>query len=140
MAKAEIRLPNDFLDALEAASNQIDQIAGDALQRGASIVEPRVRSNLTGAITPGKGTGQLLAALGTSPVGVTRQGNLNLKVGFSEGRRDGVSHAKIATVLEYGSTRQVARPFLAPARAQSRKPTLDAMKAVFSERLKGLAP
>ncbi|MDY5854450.1 MAG: HK97-gp10 family putative phage morphogenesis protein [Arcanobacterium sp.] len=143
MARAEIKIPTKFIDALEAASTQIDSIAGDALKAGAAVVEPRMRTNLTGAIgktiRPSESTGQLLAALGTTPVGATSRGTLNVKVGFAENRRDGISHAKIATVLEYGSSRQAARPFLAPTRAQTRSSAVAAMKETLTTKLEGLA-
>ncbi|QIU87401.1 HK97-gp10 family putative phage morphogenesis protein [Trueperella pyogenes] len=142
MARAEIKLPNKFIDSLEKASNEIHSIAGDALKAGAAVVEPRMRTNLTGAIgrtkRPTESTGQLLSALGTSPVGVTGRGTINVKVGFAENRSDGIPHAKIATVLEYGSSRQAARPFLAPTRAQTRSSAVAAMKETLTTKLEGL--
>ena len=136
MAKAQINIPTKFLDALDAAAKSIDEAAREALVDGAKIVEPSMRTNLKTVITPGSGTCQLVASLGTSPVGVTSSGRVNVKVGFSENRADGVSHAKIATILEYGSSRQPARPFLAQTRTQTRAPVIKAMKTVFETRLK----
>lgn len=144
MAKAHINVPTKFLDALDAAASQIDSFAAEALKAGAAVVEPRMRTNLTGAIgqtiRPSQSTGQLLAALGTSPVGATSKGTLNVKVGFAENRRDGISHAKIATVLEYGSSRQQPRPFLAPTRAQTRTAAVKAMKQTMATKFGGISP
>ncbi|MGV3103817.1 HK97-gp10 family putative phage morphogenesis protein [Rothia sp. 32237D007AR] len=144
MAKAQITLPTKFLDALDAAASQVDAFAADALKAGAAIVEPRMRTNLTGAIghskRPSQSTGQLLAALGTSPVGATSKGTINIKIGFAENRRDGTSHAKIATILEYGSSRQQPRPFLAPTRAQTRTAAVKAMKQTMATKFGGISP
>ena len=50
MARVQIKLPNDFIDALDSASNILDNSAEQVLKAGANIVEPRMRSNLCAAI------------------------------------------------------------------------------------------
>lgn len=145
MARATINLPTAFLDALNAADSQLDRFAEDALKAGATVVEPRMRANLAGAIgrgtkAPSRSTGQLLAALGTTTVKTNSLGNHNIKVGFGETRDDGRSNALIANVLEYGRSNQPARPFLAPTRAQTRRGAVEAMKQVMTARLGGIAP
>lgn len=49
MARVQIKLPNDFIDALDSASSLIDNSAEQVLKAGANIVEPRMRSNLSAA-------------------------------------------------------------------------------------------
>lgn len=145
MARAQINLPNRFLDALEATSTQLDSMAEEALKAGASVVEPRLRSNLQATIgsstkEESRSTGQLLAALGTTTVKVNSEGRHNIKVGFAENRRDGRSNALIANVLEYGRSNQPPRPFLAPTRSQTSRSALAAMKQVLTNRIGGLKP
>lgn len=135
MAKATVKLPTTVLDELTAAGAHLDEHAEAALKAGASVVEPVMRANLAASITGRYTTGQLAAALGVTPVKTDRAGNHNVKVGFDEPRKDGSSNAKIATILEYGSTRQVARPFLTRTRRTTRAPALEAMKRVLAERL-----
>lgn len=135
MAKATVKLPTTVLDKLTVAGARLDEHAEAALKAGASVVEPVMRANLAAAITGRYATGQLAAALGVSPVKTDRAGNHNVKVGFDEPRQDGGSNAKIATILEYGSTRQPARPFLTRTRRTTRTPALEAMKRVLAERL-----
>lgn len=135
MAKATVKLPTTVLDELTTAGAHLDEHAEAALKAGASVVEPVMRANLTAAITGRYSTGQLAAALGLTPVKTDRAGNHNVKVGFDEPRQDGSSNAKIATILEYGSTRQPARPFLTRTRRTTRAPALEAMKRVLAERL-----
>jgi len=106
------------------------------LEAGAEVVEAKVRSNLQAAIgsgtkEPSRSTGQLLSALGTSPALQDRNGDFNVKVGFSEPRTDGDSNAKIASVLEYGKSGQPAKPFLKPAKTATRKACVDAMRERF---------
>ncbi|WP_270773335.1 HK97-gp10 family putative phage morphogenesis protein [Pauljensenia sp. OF14-1SRA] len=145
MARVQIKLPNDFIDALDSASRLIDNSAEQVLKAGANIVEPRMRSNLFAAIgsntkQPSRSTGQLLAALGTTSVKVNSRGDHNVKVGFAENRSDGRSHALIANVLEHGRSNQPARPFLAPTRSQTRRAAITAMKQTLAARIQQVKP
>lgn len=145
MARVQIKLPNDFIDALDSASSLIDNSAEQVLKAGANIVEPRMRSNLSAAIgsstkQPSRSTGQLAKALGTAPVKVNSRGDYNVKVGFAENRDDGRANALIANVLEHGRSNQPARPFLAPTRSQTRRPAVEAMKQVLAARIEAVKP
>ena len=138
MARADIKMPDEFLEKLAHLMQDEDGMAERVLTAGAEVVEARVRSNLAGVIGRGtkeesRSTGQLLASLGTSSVKLDRDGNHNVKVGFAEPRRDGDSNAKIATILEYGKSGQPAKPFLKPARSSSRNACINAMKAKLDE-------
>ena len=117
-----------------------DEILPRVLEAGAEVVEAKVRSNLSAAIgkgtkDPSRSTGELLSALGTSSAKQDRDGNFNVKVGFSEPRRDGDSNAKIATVLEYGRSGQPARPFLKPAKSASKSACIQAMEQKLTEEI-----
>lgn len=145
MARVQIRLPNDFIDALDSASSLIDNSAEQVLKAGANIVEPRMRSNLSAAIgsstkQPSRSTGQLAKALGTAPVKVNSRGDYNVKVGFAENRDDGRANALIANVLEHGRSNQPARPFLAPTRSQTRRAAITAMKQTLAARIEQVKP
>lgn len=145
MARVQIKLPNDFIDALDSASSLIDNSAEQVLKAGANIVEPRMRSNLSAAIgsstkQPSRSTGQLAKALGTAPVKVNSRGDYNVKVGFAENRDDGRANALIANVLEHGRSNQPARPFLAPTRSQTRRAAITAMKRTLAARIQQVKP
>ena len=145
MARVQIKLHNDFIDALDSASNIIDNSAEQVLKAGANIVEPRMRSNLSAAIgsstkQPSRSTGQLAKALGTAPVKVNSRGDYNVKVGFAENRDDGRANALIANVLEHGRSNQPARPFLAPTRSQTKRAAITAMKQTLAARIQQVKP
>lgn len=145
MARVQIKLPNDFIDALDSASSLIDNSAEQVLKAGANIVEPRMRSNLSATIgsstkQPSRSTGQLAKALGTAPVKVNSRGDYNVKVGFAENRDDGRANALIANVLEHGRSNQPARPFLAPTRSQTRRAAITAMKQTLAARIEQVKP
>jgi len=126
-------MPDDFLDKLSRLENHTDDIIPKVLEAGGEVALEAVRSNLQAVVGhdtkfPSRSTGELQSALGLSPAKMDRNGNFNVKVGFAEPHRDGISNAMIANILEYGKHGQPPKPFLNPARAQSRKAVIDAMK------------
>lgn len=134
MAKATWKMPDDFLMKVSKLADKTDDILPKVLESGAKVVENKVRSNLSAAIgkntkLPSRSTGQLLASFGTSPALQDKNGDFNVKVGFSEPRTDGDGNAKIATILEYGKSGQPAKPFLKPAKSASKNAAIEAMKA-----------
>lgn len=138
MAKVTMKMPEDFLLKVSRLNDKTDEIIPRVLKAGGEVVLDKVKSNLNSAIGrdtkyPSRSTGQLSAALGLSPALQDRDGNHNVKVGFSEPRRDGSSNAKIANIIEYGKSGQPAKPFLKPARTTSRKPCIETMKAKLDE-------
>ena len=140
MARVDFKLPEDFLKRLSRLGSKTDSILPKVLAAGAEVVERKVRSNLQGVIgnqtkTESRSTGELLESLGTTPARIDREGNYNVKIGFSEPRKDGSSNAKIANILEYGRSNQTAKPFLKPAKTHSRKECLDAMQEQFQREL-----
>ena len=143
MAKVDIKMPEDFLMNVSRLADKTDEIIPKVLEAGAEVVEDKVRSNLQSVIGSGtkydsRSTGELLRSLGTSPALQDRNGDFDIKVGFSEPRSDGDSNAKIATILEYGKSGQPAKPFLKPAKTASRQECIDAMTRVLEEEVEKL--
>lgn len=143
MAKVQVKMPEDFLLRLSRLGDKTDEIIPKVLEAGGEVVEQKVRTNLSAVIgrdtkEESRSTGELLSALGVSPAKVDRDGNYNVKVGFSEPRPDGRSNAMIANVLEYGKSGQPAKPFLKPARSAARAPCIEAMKAAFEREVEKL--
>ncbi|MCR1899204.1 HK97 gp10 family phage protein [Irregularibacter muris] len=138
MAKVTMKMPEDFLLKVSRLNDKTDEIIPRVLKAGGEVVIDKVKSNLNSAVGrdtkyPSRSTGELVAALGVSPALQDRDGNYNVKIGFSEPRRDGSSNAKIANIIEYGKSGQPAKPFLKPAKSTSRKPCIEAMKAKLDE-------
>jgi HK97 gp10 family phage protein len=134
MAKVDIKMPEDFLLKLSRLGDQTDTIIPKALEAGGEVVLDKVKSNLSAVVGSGtkeksRSTGELERSLGLSPALMDRDGNFNVKVGFAEPRSDGKSNAKIANILEYGKHGQPPKPFLKPAKTQSRSACIEAMKA-----------
>ncbi len=143
MAKADVKMPDEFLARISRLGAQTDSIAEKVLQAGGEVALAKVKSNLKSVVGSGtksksRSTGGLERSLGLSPVMVDKNGNHDIKVGFSEPRTDGGSNAKIANILEYGASSQSAKPFLKPAKSAVKKQCVEAMKSAFEKEVEGL--
>lgn len=143
MAKVQVKIPEEFLLRLSRLGDKTDEIIPKVLEAGGEVVEQKVRANLSAVIgrdtkEESRSTGELLSALGVTPAKIDRDGNYNVKVGFSEPRPDGRSNAMIANVLEYGKSGQPTKPFMKPARSAARAPCIEAMKAAFEREVEKL--
>ena len=143
MAKAAFKMPEDFLLKLSRLGEKTDEIIPKVLEAGGEVVEIKVKSNLQAIIGSGtkeesRSTGELISALGVSSARQDKDGNFNVKVGFSEPRSDGKSNAMIAGVLEYGKSGQSPKPFLKPAKSASKSACVDAMIAAFEKEVENI--
>lgn len=143
MAKVDIKMPEDFLLKVSRLAEQTDEIIPRVLEAGGEVVLGKVKDNLRSVIgrdtkDASESTGELASSLGLSPAKQDREGNFNVKVGFSEPRSDGGSNAKIANILEYGKQGQPPKPFLKPAKSASRKACITAMTDKLDEEISKL--
>ncbi len=143
MAKATMKLPEDFLLKISKLGEKTDEIIPRVLEAGGQIVEEKVKSNLQSIIgrdtlEESRSTGELIKALCVSPALMDKDGNFNVKVGFSEPRLDGKSNAMIAGVLEYGKSGQPPKPFLKPAKSASRKACIETMKQKLEKEVESI--
>jgi len=143
MAKAHIKLPEEFLLKLSALGDQTDKIIPRVLDAGGRVVLAKVKSNLQSVVGkntkhPAESTGELVSALGVTTAKIDRNGIFNVKVGFAEPRRDGSSNARLANIIEHGKSGQPAKPFLKPAKSASQKVCLDAMQNALAEEIEKL--
>ena len=135
-------MPEDFLLKVSRLNEKTDEILPKVLEVGGQVVLERVKSNLSAVIGKGtkessRSTGELESALGLSPAKPKRDGSgWNIKVGFAEPRPGGGSNAKIANILEYGKHGQPPKPFLKPAKTQSRKACVETMKSKLDEEVR----
>lgn len=137
MAKCTCNLPEDLLKKLSRLGSKMDDVSEKVLESGGAVVLDKVKSNLQGVLS-GNSTDELSNSLGLSKVLLDRNGNHNIKVGFAEPRSDGKSNAMIANIIEYGKSGQPAKPFLKPAKNQSKKACIDAMTQKLEEEIEKL--
>lgn len=140
MAQVSVKMPEEFLMKVSRLNEKTDVIIPRVLKAGGEVVLEKVKTNLNSVIGrgteyPSRSTGQLAQSLGLSPAKQDKGGNHNVKVGFSEPRRDGGSNAKIANIIEYGKSGQPPKPFLKPASRAVKKQCIEAMKAKLDEEI-----
>lgn len=137
-----MKMPEDFLLKVSRLNEKTDEILPRVLEAGGQVVLERVKSNLSAVVgkgtkVPSRSTGELESALGLSPAKPKRDGSgWDIKVGFAEPRSGGDSNAKIANILEYGKHGQPPKPFLKPAKTQSRKACIETMKSKLDEEVR----
>ena len=142
MARVEMKMPEDFLLKVSRLNEKTDEILPRVLEAGGQVVLERVKSSLSAVVgkgtkVPSRSTGELESALGLSPAKPKRDGSgWDIKVGFAEPRSGGDSNAKIANILEYGKHGQPPKPFLKPAKTQSRKACIETMKSKLDEEVR----
>jgi len=140
MARADFKMPEDFLQKISTLAERTDEIVPRVLEAGGAVMLARVKSNLQSVIgkntkQKSRSTGELVSALGVSGARMDREGNYNVKVGFSEPRRGGEGNAKLANVIEYGKHGQPPKPFLKPAKSAAKGACIEAMKAKLEEEI-----
>ncbi len=143
MAKVNMQFPEDFLLKISKLADKTDEIIPKVLEAGGEVVEAKVMSNLQAVIgtrtkKESRSTGELVSALGTTSAKQDKDGNFNIKVGFAEPRSDGKRNAMIAGVLEYGKSGQPPKPFLKPAKTQTKSACIDVMKAKLESELESI--
>lgn len=143
MARVDVKMPDEFLERMSRLGSNFDAVAETVLEAGGEVVLEKTKSNLASVIGSGtkydsRSTGELESSLGLTGVKMDRNGNFNIKVGFSEPRRDGGSNAQLANIIEYGKSGQPAKPFLKPAKSASKKPCIEAMKQAFETEVEKL--
>lgn len=153
MATLKVKLPDDLMIGLERLSKQADEVVKKTLEAGAEVVEEKARANLKNSLK-GESSGQLLDALGISPVKSNdKLDGWDIKIGFNEPRQDKqgsttykkkrkggkvseykLTNAMVANILEYGRKgKQAAKPFMKPAEDATKAKARAVMKKVFTE-------
>lgn len=116
-------MPKMSITGIDELQSKLSKISGPqsrrileaAVKDGADIVADKVRANLNSVLS-GTSSGALAGSLGISPVDTDSKGMVNAKVGFDGYDSSGTPNPLKAAVLEYGSRRQQARPFMTPAK------------------------
>jgi len=138
LAKVDFKMPEEFLTQISRLGSRFDSVAESVLEAGGEVVLAKVKSNLASSVGSGtkydsRSTGELERSLGLTTVRMDKDGNHNIKIGFSEPRADGGSNAKIANIIEYGKHGQPAKPFLKPAKRSTKDACITAMQRKFEE-------
>lgn len=144
MARAAVKMPDDFLEKISKLNHRFDEIVPRVLEKGAEPVIQKAKSNLSARIgqgtkKPSQSTGALVASLEMTKAVQDARGDWNLRVGIPLTKDSkGVSNALKAAVLEYGKSGQPPRPWLKPTKSATRKACVEAMKRALDKEIERL--
>lgn len=113
------------------------EVATAAIRAGAAVVAPVMRKNLSGVLSP-DATGELVGALGITPVNQSANYMYNAHIGFDGYQETGWSRVPfqlLARVIESGiPDLRPAKPFAKPALRECREQIIDAMNAAAEQK------
>lgn len=143
MALAKFIDDDDFMIRLERAATDFPSVAEKVIRAGAAVLAPVMRRRLSGILSA-SATGQLVAALGITPVKQDRNADYNAHIGFDGYQQPGygkfpigVPFALIARSFESGAGDwRPKTPFARPAIAEAREEMSAAMTAAAEEEYK----
>lgn len=143
MALAKFIDDDDFMIRLERAATDFPSVAEKVIRAGAAVLAPVMRRRLSGILSA-SATGQLVAALGITPVKQDRNADYNAHIGFDGYQQPGygkfpigVPFALIARSFESGAGDwRPKTPFARPAILEAREAMSAAMTAAAEEEYK----
>lgn len=118
MAKIRFTGLDAYQDALNKLGDHAEKIMKMAVYDGAAVVVDRVKQQLKMVVSQSS-TGDLGNSIGLSKM-KNEDGYVNTKLGFDGYDRAGHPNTIKARALEYGTSKQTAKPFIRPAVNQSR--------------------
>ena len=135
MATAKFIDSSDFELRLNRSATDFAKVAEAALRAGAAVIATQMQQNLKGILSP-KATGQLVSALGITPVKQGKDYSYNAHIGFDGYQMPaygkfpkGVPFQLIARSFESGAGNwRKPKPFAKPAVRESRARVEEAMK------------
>lgn len=151
----KINAGEDLIKKIGALGVNSEKIAKKAVKAGAQPVADEIRKNLEANIADPsyagvgdkgsfdwkkeKSSGDLLNSLGISPVSTDKNGDVNVKIGFSGYDRKGVANKLKARAMESGTSKLRKRPFVRPAVNRTRQKSKAAMIAEYDRQVKNYA-
>lgn len=138
MASMTFTAPVDLIKQLEHLEKNSEGISKKALKAGAKTQKSALERTIKQVMK--KPTGALEASIKTENPKRDKRGNLAIITGFDGYDSKGVPNDLKANVLEYGSTKQRATPFVRPAVEESEESALDAMEKVIDEEVAKFEP
>jgi HK97 gp10 family phage protein len=114
-----------------------EDIAKKAIYEGANILADKIKSNLEGVLSK-DASGELIESFGIAPINRDDAGNWNTKIGFDGYDSNWIANQLKARVIESGSSKQKAKPFVRPAVNATKKQIIEKMNQVIDQEIKKL--
>lgn len=133
MGRFDFQIPVEFLKQLGRLAD-VEQYAPQMLEAAAPVLVRSVKSSLQ-SVTSSTATGELVASVKVTKVFHNKYGYF-LQVRPTGKDKKGVRNMEKAAYLEYGTSKQAARPWAAKSSNDAQAEVLAKMQEVFEEAVK----
>ena len=136
MSSLTINLPDNLQSQLKNLTDDrhSKEVYKHMLQAAMEVVKPEVERRLKKSIEhPDKSTGDLLNSITLTEPTIDRHYNYHSYIAFRGDGENGTPNGQKAMSKEYGTSKEIATPFLRPAKEAKRAEAEDAMRRVFNE-------
>lgn len=143
MANLKLNFPDTFfkeMDAIALGSN-LDNVVEAVLKAGANVVIKEEKAMLESVLKDDEvsrkaRTGQLEHSIGKTPVKRDDKGNSDISVGFYPKRKEKITNKGIAVMMEYGTSKMKARPFVKKTRRKVKDSCVKAMVDEYDRQIR----
>lgn len=135
MSSLTIKLPDGFESQLKQLTDDRHRkdVYAHMLQAAMKAVKPEIERRLKASIEhPDESTGDLLDSITLTEPTMDKHGDYHSYISFKGKGRNGTPNGQKAMSKEYGTSKELAVPFLRPAKAAKEAEAGEAMREVFS--------
>jgi HK97 gp10 family phage protein len=128
MADLSIGIPKYLMNRLNKMATSKDT-APKMIKAAQKVVLPEVKRRLSSHVE----TGDLLDSVRATEPKMNKNGEWKGYISFPGKGKNGTPNGQKALTLEYGSSKQLASPFIRPAKEEKQLEAEEAMQKVFDE-------
>lgn len=135
MSSLTIKLPDGLESQLHSLIDDRHRkdVYTHMLQSAMEVVKPEVERRLKASIEhPDKSTGDLLESISMTKPTMDKHGDYHSYISFKGKGSNGTPNGQKAMSKEYGTSKELAAPFLRPAKKAKEKEAEEAMREVFN--------
>lgn len=134
MSSLTITLPADLEAQLQSFTDgRRKDVYKHMLQAAMKVVKPEVERRLNSSIQhPDESTGDLLKSITLTEPTLDRHYNYHSYISFRGTGSNGTPNGQKAMSKEYGTSEELATPFLRPAKEAKESEAVEAMREVFN--------
>lgn len=131
MGALTVEMPKSLTDKLDRISQKND-LPQKMIKAALDVMEPEVKRRLQASIQdPKEKNGSLVESLKRSVPRMNSKGEWKGSIYFDGYDERGIPNDRKAMSMEWGTSKQVARPFLRPAKEAKKNEAEAAMQATF---------
>jgi len=133
MGALTVTLPQSLIDRMDAITRSTD-LPKDMLDAAIDVMEPELHRRLHVAIRhKDKSKGALDESITRSPPRFTVKGEWRSALWFKGYDENGIPNDRKAMSMEWGTSKQLAAPFIRPTKEAKLNEAVEAMEKVFHE-------